>query len=851
MAGNRYPLEVQPVVPDALARLHELADNLTYSWDRRIRGLFRRIDSGLWDHSDHNPKVFLRRVTQERLDELVADSDFMAEYNAVLATFDQYHEATAPEVRRVNGLEPGVDLVAYLCMEYGLHESLRLYSGGLGILAGDHCKAAADIGLPFVAVGLMYRQGYFTQTIDADGTQHAHYVPVELADLPVTPVTDASGERISFTVPMPGREVRVQVWQAVVGHTRILLLDTELPANAKDDRAITYQLYGGDNATRIAQEVVLGIGGVRALRALGLAPTAWHVNEGHPAFSILERCREQVAAGLDFDAALEAVAAATVFTTHTPVAAGHDLFDHELVVSHFRDYVGQLGVSPERLLDLGHSPQDHGHFNMTALALRGSRRHNGVSRIHGGIASHMERYLWPDVPPEENPITSITNGVHVPTFLARDWADLFDTHAPGWRSHLVDPGFWREHIEAIGDQRFWSVRQLLKTRLLDYVGRRLTAEYSRRHVSRGRIRSMQHTLTPENTRTLVIGFARRFATYKRALLLFRDPERLARLVGDPQRPVIFLFAGKAHPRDEPGQELIRALVQYADEPAFRDRVFFIESYGMTLARQLVTGVDVWLNTPEYPLEASGTSGQKAAANGVVNVSVLDGWWAEAYDGANGWAIEPHDPDVPADERDAIEADELLDLLEYEVIPSWYADDAAGLPGDWIACAKASMASIVPRFNAERMVLEYTERLYHGAIEHGRRLGADGGRRARELAQWKRRVRERWRSLALHWAEQPPRAARTGEVVRLAVTVNLDGLGVDDVCVECVLDRRYEGIDEAPRIEPFEPVGEAAGEQRYELALDDLPNGLLHFRVRAYPWHADLGHPFEMGLMAWL
>jgi starch phosphorylase len=851
MAGHRYPLEIQPVVPEALARLHDLAGNLIYSWDRRVRGLFRRIDAELWEQCDHNPKVFLRRVPQERFDQLAADTDFLADYNAVLAAFDQYHEATNPAIRRVDGLRSGTDLVAYLCMEYGLHESMHLYSGGLGVLAGDHCKAAGDVGLPFVAVGLMYRQGYFTQTVDADGAQHAHYQPVELADLPVEPAVDAAGDEVRISVPLPGREVHARVWVARMGHVRILLLDTELPDNGKEDRSITYQLYGGDHGMRMAQELVLGIGGVRALRALGLAPTIWHVNEGHPAFSILERCREQVAAGLDFDTALEIVAAATVFTTHTPVAAGHDLFDHELMTSHFHDFAGSLGISLERLLDLGASPDDHGQFNMTALALRGSRRHNGVSRVHGGVASEMERYLWPEVPARDNPITHVTNGVHVPTFLARDWAELFDSHAPGWRSHLVDPEFWREQVERISDQRFWAVRQLLKGHLLDYLRTRLTNEYTRRHASRGRIRSMQQALSPENSRTLVIGFARRFATYKRALLLFRDPERLARLLGDPERPVIVLFAGKAHPQDKPGQALIHEIMQRAAEPEFRDRLFFIESYGMTLARHLVTGVDVWLNNPQYPLEACGTSGQKAAANGVVNLSVLDGWWPEAYDGTNGWAIEPHGPDVPAEERDEAEAEELLDLLEYEVIPSWYTEDGAGLPADWIARAKASMATILPQFNAERMVNEYAERLYHPASEHGRALAADGGARARALAQWKRRIRERWRSVTLHWAEPPPRAVRTGETIGLAVTAYLDGLGADDIRIECVVDTTHDGPDGRKIVRTFSPAGGGDHDQRYELALDDLPNGLLHFQVRAYPVHDDLGHPFEMGLMTWL
>jgi starch phosphorylase len=860
MAGNRYPLEVRPIVPEPLARLHELANNLIYSWDRRVRGLFRRIDAALWDRCDHNPVVFLRRVDQAQLDALAEDSDFLSEYQSVLAAFDHYLAVTEPAAHAVHGLDPATDQVAYLCMEYGLHESMALYSGGLGILAGDHCKAAADLGLPFIAVGLMFRQGYFSQTVDAEGQQHAHYQPVELADQPISAAHDADGRALRVRAPIAGREVHVAVWQAVIGHVRLLLLDTELDANTAEDRRITYQLYGGDASTRIAQELVLGVGGVRALRALGMAPSVWHLNEGHPAFSVLERCRERVAAGHDFDTALEAVAAATVFTTHTPVPAGHDFFAFDLMGEALPDWAEALGIDHERLLALGVSPDREEQFNMTALAVRGSRRHNGVSRVHAATAARMEHYHWPDVPPADNPIASVTNGIHVPTFLARDWADLFDGALPGWRGRLSDEAFWREGIEAIPNQRYGAVRQLLKSHLFTCLQRRLTQEYSRRHLSRARIRSMRQALAPDNTRPLVIGFARRFATYKRALLLFHDPARLARLLGDPERPVIVLFAGKAHPQDEPGQALIRELVQRCAEPAFRDRVFFIEGYDITLARHLVTGVDVWLNTPEYPMEASGTSGQKAAANGAVNLSVLDGWWAEGFDGSNGWAIEPHGGDIDPAEREAVEAEELLDRLEDEVIPSWFAGDGHP-PDEWIARSKASMASILPRFNAQRMLGDYAQRFYQPAAAQGAALDPAAPRRgdrdphatdARALADWKQRMRAHWPALTLTWAEPPPQATATGESLRLAVEVQLGGLSVADLRVECVFEAigdDGEAGAEATRVERFTPVGDSEDGQLYALEPATLPNGLLHYRVRAYPCHDQLAHAFEMGLMA--
>jgi starch phosphorylase len=425
MTGTRFTLEIQPNIPERLARLTELANNLLYSWDRQVRGLFFRLDRELWEACRHNPKVFLRRVSQQRLEEATEDRIFMEDYNRAVSVYDTYHqEPGRSDIQEF--LDPNQDLVAYFCAEFGLHESVPVYSGGLAILAGDHCKAASDLVLPFVAMGMLYRQGYFTQTIDGQGNQVAHYTPTDFADLPVTPALDSGGEEIHVRVALPGREVVLKVWKAKAGHIILCLLDSDLPDNGEADRKITYQLYGGDIHTRVQQEIVLGIGGVRALRALGLSPSVWHINEGYAAFQTLERCREKVVEGLDFDSALELVAAGTVFTTHTPVAAGRDIFDHELFISYFKEYAKELRVSLDRLMQLGASPINEGGFNMTALALRGSRFHNGVSRIHGQVASDMEGYVWPQIPQDENPIGYVTNGVHVPTFLAREWANLFD-----------------------------------------------------------------------------------------------------------------------------------------------------------------------------------------------------------------------------------------------------------------------------------------------------------------------------------------------------------------------------------------------------------------------------------------
>lgn len=850
MPGTHYPLEVQPVLPAAFAGLQTLAANLMFSWDRRVRGLFYRIDPQLWAATRHNPKIFLRRVSQQRLEALARDHAFLQEFDEVMRQYEAARRATDPNASAPPGIERGVDLVAYFCMEFGLHESLRLYSGGLGVLAGDHCKTANDMCLPMVAVGLMYRQGYFDQSIAADGSQQTRFQPVDLRDMPVTPVTDEEGRELRVHLETVAPPLHLRAWQVDVGHIRLYLLDTDVPENSAAARTITYQLYSGDRENRIAQEIVLGIGGVCLLRRLGLEPTAWHVNEGHPAFLILERCREAVRAGMDFDSALELVAASTVFTTHTPVPAGHDLFPRTLVAARLRPLVEALGISVERLLALGHSPQNGESFNMTALALRGARHVNAVSCIHRRVAAEMESYAWPEIEPEDSPIRAVTNGVHVPTFLAREWVNLFDSRRAEWRDHLGDREFWSEFVNAIPDHRFWSLRQSLKTEMMAHVRAKLEEQFARNRQGRGAVEAMRSALSPTNTRVLVLGFARRFATYKRPMLLFHDPDRLARLLGDARQPILVLFAGKAHPQDLPGQDMIRRINAFAASAEFAGRLYFIEDYDMALARKLVTGTDVWLNTPEYPLEASGTSGQKAAINGVLNLSVLDGWWAEGHDGSNGWAITPRD-DVPVHElRDAMEAEELLDLLEREIVPCYFDHAEAGFSEAWVRMSKRAMASVLPRFSSHRMVSGYLQELYLPAMSAGRRLAIGNGAAARELAHWKSLVRRSWSNVDMRWEQPPPREVHCGQPVTLCVTVDLGGLAPGDVRLECVVESADGGMESMSL--PFGAMpGDDTQATRFQLQFIPPDRGLLQFRVQLYPWHTLLCHPFEMGLRRWL
>lgn len=860
MNQRTFSLELRPRIPDKLRRLEELANNLVYSWDREVRGLFWRLDRKLWLECGNNPKLFLRRVPQARLDSVAEGRDFMEDYNRALSSFDSYMTlGPRPEIDGL--LDRGSDLIAYFCAEFGLHESLPIYSGGLGILAGDHCKAASDVGLPFVAVGLLYRQGYFEQTIDGAGRQQVRTHVSDFDDLPIQLCRDAHNAELRVAVEVAERMVQLRIWRAWIGHVRLYLLDSDVPENAEADRGITRQLYGGDSDTRIQQEMVLGIGGVRALRVLGHTPNAFHMNEGHAAFMALERIREQVAAGIDFDTALELVAGGNIFTTHTPVPAGHDRFSHSQMRWFLQKLLPALGCEESKILALGSGAEETGdQFNMTTLALRASRFHNGVSRIHGGVASRMERELWPDLAPEENPIGYVTNGVHLHTFLARAWSQLFHDSFRGWRNELLDVDYW-SRIDSIAYERFVSIRQQLKRDLLLDVEERMQRQMRRNGVPAAVIARAAAQVSNNDSRTLIIGFARRFATYKRATLILTDEARLARILNDPQRPAIIIFAGKAHPRDEPGQAIIQRLYQTSMKPEFIGRLIVLEGYDMLLARNLVQGCDVWLNNPEYPLEASGTSGEKAGINGVVNVSVLDGWWDEGYDGSNGFAVKPVDPaywsDLPAEaaalHRDEEEARQLLDIVEHQVVPLYYGADGKGYAPEWVQISKNSMKSLIPRYNSARMVMDYLRQSYAPAVRQTRKLGEAGGAAARELAAWKKVVRSRWKGVGLELAQEPAPKLSHGDRLVLEVGARLNGLGPHDVVVECVLGR---GEGEAFRVEqtlPFAPApreGGAGEAVPYQLELTPL-SGLQHYRIRIRPVHAAMSHPLELGLCTWL
>ncbi len=844
-----YTITVNPKIPNRLKRLEELANNLWYSWDRATRTLFSRLDPHLWEAVGHNPKAFLKRVDESVLIKATEDRVFLASYNSILSTYDSYHDATAAPIN--DGLDPK-DQIAYFCFEFGFHESLPIYSGGLGILAGDHCKAASDLHLPFVAIGLLYRQGYFFQTIDSLGNQQVSYTVSDFDDLPVTPVTREDGSSLQITVPLPQREVTLKVWQAKIGHVTLFLLDADLPENSAEDRYITHNLYGGDKVMRIEQEIILGMGGVRALQALGIKPTIWHINEGHAAFMILERIHALVQQGLDFASALESVAVNTVFTTHTAVPAGHDHFNADLMQKYFDSFYRSLNITREEFLALGHvagSPD----FNMTALAIHGSRTHNGVSKIHGNVSSNICRDLWPQIEPEENPISYVTNGVHVPTFLAQEWSDLFDRYlGHEWRNKMCDTDYW-SGIDAIPDHLFWSVRQSLKSQMFYGIRSRISEQNARNRGSEAHLDRLLKFVDPINPNILTLGFARRFATYKRAALLFENLDWLRKIILDQERPVLFLFAGKAHPADVPGQDLIRRISQIAHFPEFEGRLLLVEGYDLRLGRRLVAGVDVWLNNPIYPLEASGTSGMKAGINGAINLSVLDGWWGEGYDGKNGWAIKPGLENMDATLRDQEESRALYEILQDQVIPLYYNYGKLGYSPEWVRMAKLSMMSLLPRYNATRMVDEYVTKFYRPASSKGMLYAANDFTDAKNIATWKTKIKQAWRGVTIRRLDTPCERIHFNEAVNFKVAANLNGLSPEDVVIELLICRQFKTTKLCNfQHFKFEFTGtQDSHEHLFELKLIPELCGKQEYFIRIYPYHSLLSHPLEMGLMVWL
>jgi starch phosphorylase len=702
-----------PALPPQLSRLGELASDLWWTWNLPAREVFRRLDYPLWRATAHNPVRMLGMITADQLAEAAADPAFVAKYEESMRELDRARAARGTWWSTALGSVP-TRPIAYFSAEFALHQSLPIYAGGLGVLAGDHCKEAGDLGLPFIGVGFMYPQGYFHQRVSSEGWQEEVYERLQWEHAPVEPATTADGKECVIAVPLANRTVLVSVWRVRLGRTTLYLLDTDLEENAPWDRELSARLYGGDRETRLQQEIILGIGGVRALRALGVDPGLWHLNEGHAAFVVLQRIREWLEQGRSFEAALDEVRRNTVFTTHTPVPAGHDAFPFHMVETHLAGCWGSLGEHREDFLALGRHDNGGGTlFNMTALALRTAGATNGVSQLHGQVTRDMWASVLPELGSRVKPITSLTNGIHVPTWLSADMSRLLDQHLPaGWREQHDDPAAW-EGVMAIPDEELWRVRQALRAFLRSFIRERVRRLWQHERVTASRVIAGGILLDPG---ALTIGFARRFTGYKRPELIFSNPERLARILNDSRRPVQMIFAGKAHPADESGKHALQGVYRRAIDPAFGGRIAFVDDYDLHLAHYLVQGCDVWLNNPRKPLEASGTSGMKAAVNGVLHLSIGDGWWAEGYRGDNGWLIDPATQhDQPA-AQDAADAEALYDLLEQQVIPTFYARNGDDIPHRWLAMVKRAICTVGPQFSTRRMVKEYYQRLYAPAMQ---------------------------------------------------------------------------------------------------------------------------------------
>ncbi|MGH2777293.1 MAG: alpha-glucan family phosphorylase [Actinomycetota bacterium] len=839
---------VRASLPPPLDALPAIATNLRWSWDGRALDLFRWVDPDAWEQAGHDPVRMLGLVSKERYAELAEDGPFLTFLASVKEGLDRYLDE--PRWYQSHHSETKIDTVAYFSPEFGVSEALPTYSGGLGVLAGDHLKAASDLGLPLVGIGLLYRQGYFRQQLNADGWQQERYPSLDPHGMPLTLVPTDDDGPVKVDVDLEGRRCVAQVWRAQVGRVALYLLDCDIEDNAEEERAVTDRLYAGGSEHRLRQEIVLGIGGVRALRALGLEGDVFHSNEGHAGFLGLERIRELVAdKNLSFGEAVESVRAATVFTTHTPVPAGIDRYDLDLMRRYFESYVKECGATFEEMIDLGLEPAGEDSspmFNMAVMGFRLAGRSNGVSKLHGRVSRSMFVELWPEVPEDEVPITSVTNGVHTSTWLGPEMAEVFNRRlSPGWAE--TGSARW-DRIKEVPDAELWRARDRARERLVYFVRERLRKQLLLRGASESEAKWTEEVFDPG---VLTIGFARRFAQYKRGTLLLSDPERLKRLLLSSDQPVQIVLAGKAHPRDDAGKEIIRQLVHFARDPDVRFRFAFIEDYDMEVARFLTQGADVWLNNPRRPLEACGTSGMKAALNGVLNCSILDGWWDECYNGDNGWAIGTVDVSSDTDYQDRVDASATYDLLEREITTRFYDRSEGPVPRRWTERIKSSIEATGKFVTADRMVRDYVTILYEPAAAQGKAMREGDHGRARELAQWKSRVRGSWEGVKILDVEGDITAADVGDERSVAAVVGLGELDTSDVMVQLAhgpVGPNGELVD--PEIVAMEVASFNDGVAGYEGRFASDSAGLYGFSVRVIPSHEDLPNVMDLGLITW-
>ncbi len=838
-------IKVKPSIPERLKSLYKIANNIWWIWNPKAIDLFRGIDLDLWTKFNHNPVQLLGSVSQERLNELAESESFCSNLDLVEVELD-WHLFQPTWFSKIYK-ENHEFSIAYFSAEYGLHESLPLYSGGLGVLSGDHLKSADELGLPLVGIGLAYGKGYFHQFLNADGWQQEVYPENDFVNMSMTLECQENEVPILIDLELPGRLLYAQIWRVQVGRTALYLLDTNIEKNSPEDREITARLYGGDKDNRIKQEILLGIGGIKALKALGINASVFHMNEGHSAFMAVERIREYVEQeNLSFEAAKEIVSAGSVFTTHTPVPAGLDKFHASLIDEYFSHYYSKLGIDRETFLALGHVEEEEDTFGMANLAISLSSAINGVSKLHAGVSREMWKKTWPEVPIGEVPIQSITNGIHTRTWLSDEMTRLFERYlGPLWVEDPVNKEVW-QRVDMIPNTELWRSQVRLKERLVAFGRNCLRNELERVGAPKHEIKRADEVLDPE---ALTICFARRFATYKRATLIFRDLDRLAAILNNKKHPVQIIFAGKAHPKDNEGKEYIRQINHILREEPFRTKVMFIEDYDMNIARYMVQGADVWLNTPRRPLEASGTSGMKAAANGGLNLSVLDGWWCEGYDLNNGWAIGGGEVYDDLDYQDEVEGNALYDLLEKEIVPLYYQRGQDGLPREWIANMKHAMKTLGPVFNSNRMVKGYMEDFYLPADRNFQQMSDNHFEKAKALVVWKKKIQQEWERVKVESIEfDENKTFEVGADIEISSNVNLHVIRPEDVMVELYFGR----LDSRGQLSNAQSIimkcqnSLSEGFYQYLGTIRCEKSGQHGFAIRVLPRHEDQIMKFSPG-----
>ena len=846
-------ITVNPQLPKEISKLSEIANNLWWSWNTEYLKLLKQIDRDLWENVGKNPVKFLKLVSQERLEKASQNQEFLKQYNIVANNFENYMNSKNTWFSK-NYPKNENDLIAYFSAEYGLDETIPIYSGGLGILSGDHLKSASDLGLPFVAVGMLYKEGYFIQKLSKYGEQENNYVKADLNNLPIEAIKDSEGKDLKITVDYPERKLYLKVWKINVGRIKLYLMDSDIDENSEEDKKVTLQLYGGDQDMRIKQEIVLGMGGVKLLKTLGLNPTVYHMNEGHSSFLTLELIKDLMEEKkISFEMAKDITTSKTVFTTHTPVPAGNDIFPLDLVEKYFKDFWPKIGLSREEFLKLGMKPTeklDNG-FNMGILALKNAGKKNGVSKLHGAVSRELFGEVWPNIAANESPIGYVTNGIHTCSWLAQNLKELYNEYLiPYWQDNMQKDDVWKQ-IKDIPNEKLWNEHQARKMKMLKMVKENTTERLKRVGIPYEEIKEITSKINPN---ALTIGFARRFATYKRATLIFKDLERITQILNDSERPIQLIFAGKAHPLDKVGQDLIKYINELAMKPQFKGKIFVLENYNIGMSRYLISGCDVWLNNPRRPMEASGTSGQKASVNGVINFSVLDGWWAEGYDQTNGWTIGTNAEFTSYEEQDLADSESLYNTLENKIIPLYYENREENIPNNWVEIMKNSIITTGGKYSTQRMVIDYTNKMYIPLCNLYNTYYSNLESVA-EYSQWKSELNNSWNDIEIKQLNNLSDISMdAGNKINVECEVKLPNIKVENIEAQVYYGKIAEnGMVDNIEIIPMKLKAKNETEKVYtfEAKIELTTGGDYGYTFRVMPKHEMLLESSDLNLIKWI